>query len=66
MKIEVNGETHTTENNATVSTVLNEIEARADRVAVMLNGKVIHRGKFDTETMSEGDKVDVLILTAGG
>lgn len=66
MNLEVNGSEHSTGEKATVVTVLKEIEAPADRVAVMVNGEVIHRKSFNNHALADGDKIDVLILTAGG
>lgn len=66
MEIEVNGNKLTAGDEATVSSILEETGAKKDRVAVMVNGEIIHRSSFDSRTLADGDRIDVMVLAAGG
>ena len=66
MQISVNGNNHNHSGDGKLLSLLKEIGAMPDQVAVMINGAVIERESVPSAKISEGDDVEVLTLAAGG
>jgi len=66
MNLTVNGEPHQHEGQGTISELLRECQADAERTAVMVNGEVVRRGQFGSVRLSEGDQVELIMIAAGG
>ena len=66
MQIQVNGQTYTTVEGATVADLLREMEIRSDRIAVELNLEVLDRQEFEHRGLREGDRVEIISFIGGG
>ncbi len=66
MTIHVNGESRGVGDGQTVATLLRELDIRADRVAVELNLEIVDRNDFETRSLREGDRVEILSFIGGG
>lgn len=66
MIIQVNGESRGMGDGETVAALLQELEIRADRVAVELNLEILDRKDFETRGLREGDRVEILSFIGGG
>ena len=66
MKLTVNGSPHAHRGNGTVRALLREMKADTDRVAVLVNERVVSRGKFGSAKLTENDVVEVLTYAGGG
>ncbi len=66
MNLIVNGEAHELKGNETVDALIKEMGADAERIAVMVNDKVISRDVRSSTALSEGDKVELLTFAGGG
>jgi thiamine biosynthesis protein ThiS len=64
--IQVNGEPRRISGTATVSDLLRELNIKPDRVAVELNLEIVERGAFDTRSLKEGDRIEILSFIGGG
>jgi thiamine biosynthesis protein ThiS len=64
--IQVNGESRGIRDGQTVATLLQELDIRADRVAVELNLEILDRKDFETRGLCEGDRVEILSFIGGG
>lgn len=64
--LRVNGEPHMHRGSATIVALLSELGASCDRVAVMLNDRVVPRSEWDRVMLKEGDRVEVLTFMGGG
>lgn len=62
----VNGERHRYEEGATVATVIAKLLADPVGCAVACNGEVVPRSQWETVTVLEGDRIEVLGAAAGG
>ena len=40
--------------------------SHAQSVAVMVNGDVVRKGSFDSVSLSDGDRVELIVIAAGG
>ena len=66
MFIQVNGESRGIGEGQTVAALLQELDIRADRVAVELNLEILDRKDFETRSLREGDRVEILSFIGGG
>lgn len=66
MTIQVNGESRGVGEGQTVAALLQELDIRADRVAVELNLEIVDRNDFETCSLREGDRVEILSFIGGG
>jgi thiamine biosynthesis protein ThiS len=64
--IQVNGESRGIRDGQTVATLLQDLDIRADRVAVELNLEILDRKDFETRGLCEGDRVEILSFIGGG
>ena len=64
MKLVVNGEGYELKEEGSVKTLLLELNADCERVAIMINDEVIPRDKRDSVTLKENDRVEVLTFAA--
>ena len=66
MKVIVNGKPHVHRGEGDVASVVKELGAGADRVAVMVNDAIIARDKWGQSPVKEGDRIEVLTFMGGG
>ena len=66
MHIQINGEDREIAEGLSVSSLLEELELPADRVAVEINLTIIDRGEFDTHVLHKDDRVEILSFIGGG
>jgi thiamine biosynthesis protein ThiS len=66
MELTVNGESHQHEGDGTIQALLEEMGSRPDRTAVMVNGDVVPRERWDGTRLEEGDTVELLVFAGGG
>lgn len=66
MKIIVNGEARTMDPDATIATLLDELQLDRRRVAVEVNRQLVPREQHDTHSLQEGDRLEVVTLVGGG
>ena len=66
MNLTVNGEAYNHRGSGTVTALIEEMGAAPERVAVMVGDRVVRAGERDAFTLTEGDRVEILVLAAGG
>jgi thiamine biosynthesis protein ThiS len=66
MNILVNGEPKTCEDGCTVATLLAELGADRERVAVVVNENVVVKSEHRRRMLAAGDRVEVLTFAGGG
>lgn len=66
MKINVNGEVREIENTSTITQLLAQLALTGKRLAVEVNLMIVPRSQFDTHTLQEGDKVEIIHAIGGG
>jgi sulfur carrier protein len=62
----VNGEAHDVANSASVSDLLRKLAAPSAGIAVEINRMIVRRSDHATQTLSEGDRVEIVGLVGGG
>ncbi len=66
MKLTINDKEHEHTGDGTLKSLLAEINAASERVAIMVNDEVISKSDRDTIRLQECDKVEVLTFAGGG
>jgi sulfur carrier protein len=66
MKLTLNGELREVAIAATISDLLGSLCLEGKLVLVEWNGHAVHRGEFQITQLAEGDKVEIVRLSAGG
>lgn len=66
MTIELNGDTHELPGPMTVAALLARLEIDPRRVAVEHNLAVLKRAAYETTTVHDGDRVEIVNFVGGG
>jgi thiamine biosynthesis protein ThiS len=52
--------------NTTVATLIEEMGFAGKRIAIERNGDIVPRSTFATQTLAEGDKLEIVVAVGGG
>ncbi|MER3631396.1 MAG: thiamine biosynthesis protein ThiS [Blastocatellia bacterium] len=66
MRIFVNGEERELDGTISVTELLERLALPARRVAVERNRSVLSRADWDTELLTEGDRIEIVHFVGGG
>ncbi|HWG40964.1 MAG TPA: sulfur carrier protein ThiS [Candidatus Acidoferrales bacterium] len=66
MTLYLNGEQREFPDGLTVAALVAQIGIKSDRAAVELNLEIVPRARWDTTTLKDGDKVEVVHFVGGG
>jgi sulfur carrier protein len=66
MRIVLNGDSVEVATEATVATLLLQLDISRERVAVELNGDIIPKAGYGQQLLSDGDKIEIVHFVGGG
>lgn len=66
MTLTINGETRSFENLSTLSTLVDALNLKGDRVAVELNREIVSRAQWEATPIKDGDKLEIVHFVGGG
>lgn len=66
MKILINGETRQFEESKTITALVAELGLEPKMVLIEHNGTALHRAEWVTCILSDGDRIEILQVAAGG
>jgi thiamine biosynthesis protein ThiS len=66
MKLIINGEEKSVENVSSLSSLLQHLGLKADRVAIELNREIVARGVWDSTILTDGDRLEIVQFVGGG
>jgi len=66
MKLRVNGEERDFHAPLTLSSLLQQLGMKADRVAVELNHSIVPREQWEGTRLAEGDRLEIVHFVGGG
>jgi sulfur carrier protein len=66
MKILVNGEQYEHNGQGTIVALLKKMKINENRVAIMVNDKVVNRNERKSVRLKDGDRVELLTFAGGG
>ncbi|MFO7593804.1 MAG: sulfur carrier protein ThiS [Pseudomonadota bacterium] len=66
MKIYLNGEARQVPDNCSAAQLVEELGLTDKRIAMEVNMEIVPRSGYDSHTLSEGDKVEIVHAIGGG
>ncbi len=66
MTITLNGEQSEIDARAAVSDLITTLGLKPERIAVEINGQIVRRSNWESTTLVEGDKVEIVHFVGGG
>ena len=66
MQISVNGKSHTIDDLATLSDLVEHLELNPRQVAVEVNRELVPRGNHAKYELNDGDELEIVTLAGGG
>jgi sulfur carrier protein len=66
MRLVINGEARDVQGIATLSSLLEHLGLKADRVAVELNREIVARELWAETGLGEGDRIEIVQFVGGG
>jgi thiamine biosynthesis protein ThiS len=66
MKLQINGEARDFNPPLTLATLLDQLEMKADRVAIELNRSIVARDQWAKTSLAEGDRLEIVHFVGGG
>jgi thiamine biosynthesis protein ThiS len=66
MFLHINGEQRDFPDGLTVAALVAQLGMKPDRVAVELNLEIVSRAQWDTTTLKNGDRLEVVHFVGGG
>jgi thiamine biosynthesis protein ThiS len=66
MRLHINGEQREFPDGLSVASLVAQLGMKPDRVAVELNLEIVPRTQWETTTLQDGDKLEVVHFVGGG
>ncbi|HEY3138681.1 MAG TPA: sulfur carrier protein ThiS [Blastocatellia bacterium] len=66
MSITVNGKETELPNGASINDLILSLGLTPHRLAVELNGRIVRRANWDSTSISDGDRVEIVHFVGGG
>ena len=66
LKIIINGDPADIRDGSTVAGLLEDLQIGRDRVAVEVGLEIVPKARYDTHTLLEGDRVEIVQFVGGG
>lgn len=66
MEVVVNGETRALHRSHTIADFVGELELPAPTLLIEHNGTALHRSEWPTTPLADGDRIELLLVVAGG
>ena len=66
MRITLNGEPREVQSNLTVTALLQDLNLQPERVAVEINLNIVDRSLFESRSLAEGDRIEIISFIGGG
>jgi thiamine biosynthesis protein ThiS len=66
MKLIINGEEKSLEKVSSLASLLQQLGLKADRVAIELNREIVARGVWDSTSLKDGDRLEIVQFVGGG
>jgi thiamine biosynthesis protein ThiS len=66
MKLEINGDNRDFVGPVSLSSLLDQLGMKSDRVAVELNREIVPRDQWASTTLKDGDRLEIVHFVGGG
>ena len=65
-KIQLNGKVLKIHRNMTIKDLLKKYKLKENKIAIELNGTILHKNKFKTRQVKDKDKIEIVQFIGGG
>ena len=65
-KIQLNGKVLKIQRNMTIKDLLKKYKLMENKIAIELNGTILHKNKFKTRQVKDKDKIEIVQFIGGG
>tara|TARA_Y100001970_G_scaffold276781_1_gene380003 strand:- start:11276 stop:11479 length:204 start_codon:yes stop_codon:yes gene_type:complete len=65
-KIQLNGKVLKIQRNMTIKDLLKKYKLKENKIAIELNGTILHKNKFKTRQVKDKDKIEIVQFIGGG
>jgi sulfur carrier protein len=62
----INGAAHQLTQNCSIAAMIEELGYTGKRIALERNGDIVPRSQYAEKTLSEGDKLEIVVAVGGG
>ncbi len=66
MKLTVNGDEHNHQGGGSIDALLDELGAKKEHTALMVNGAVVPSEAWNSTALKENDEIEMLVFVGGG
>jgi thiamine biosynthesis protein ThiS len=66
MQVVINGESATIRSGSSVAELLGHLQIGRERVAVEVGLQIVPKAKYDSYTLAEGDRIEIVHFVGGG
>ncbi len=66
MRLTVNGEKHEHQGGGSIDALLEELGAKKEHTALMLNGAVVPSEEWNSTALQPNDEIEMLVFVGGG
>ncbi|MBC8018362.1 MAG: sulfur carrier protein ThiS [Verrucomicrobia bacterium] len=66
MRVIVNGESTEARDGGSVAELLSQLQIQRDRVAVEVNLEIVPKSHYDSHTLADGDRIEIVQFVGGG
>ena len=66
MRVIINGEAHECAEDASLSSLVEQLGMRGDRLAIELNREIVTRAHWPETVLQEGDRLEIVHFVGGG
>ena len=65
-KIQLNGDPYEINNGTNLNELLNKLKIQKNKVAIEVNGEIVHKEKYLNLVLNKDDKVEIVHFIGGG
>ena len=65
-KIQLNGDPFEINNGTNLDELLNKLKIQKNKVAIEVNGEIVHKDKYTNFILNKDDKVEIVHFIGGG
>ena len=65
-KIQLNGDSYEINGRTNLNELLNKLKIQKNKVAIEVNGEIVHKDKYENLFLNKDDKVEIVHFIGGG
>lgn len=62
----INGEPRRFEEDLSVAELIEQLDLQGKRLALERNGEIVPRGRFASQRLADGDRLEIVVAVGGG